>query len=223
MKVTTDGCLFGAWVAREVKSEKSKVKNVLDIGTGTAVLSLMFAQQNPDATIDAVEIDKGAYEQAKENIAASPWKDQIQVFNADIKNHVWEKKYDFIICNPPFYENELQSPDAKKNTAHHSSNLSLTDLLTVSKTLLSEKGRFYFLFPYQRKEEVEKLISANSLFVHETVLVKQSLQHDYFRIMIAGGFLQQRNINTKEISVRDNEQQYTNEFIDLLKDYYLYL
>ena len=65
MKVTTDACLFGAWAAQEVKSKNEKVKNILDIGAGTGLLSLMFAQKNRSATIDTIEIDNDAYEQAK--------------------------------------------------------------------------------------------------------------------------------------------------------------
>lgn len=223
MKVTTDGCLFGAWAGKKVNSEKSTVKNVLDIGTGTGLLSFMCLQKNPELKIDAIEIDKDAYEQAKENIAASSWNNRIHIVHADVKNHVFDKRYDVIICNPPFYENELRSAKAAKNTAYHSSALTLKDLFSLTQKLLAEGGKFYFLLPYKRKEEIEKMISANSLFILETVLVKQSLQHNYFRIMITGGLQQKGNTKTREISIWDKEQHYTHEFIDLLKDYYLFL
>src|SRR5258705_11795948 len=85
MKVTTDACLFGAWVANEVKSEKVKVKNVLDIGTGTGLLSLIYAQKNANIFIDAIEIEKETYEQAKENITASPFADRINLIHGDTK------------------------------------------------------------------------------------------------------------------------------------------
>lgn len=223
MKVTTDGCLFGAWAGRIARSRESEVRNVLDIGTGTGLLSLMFVQQNPDVTIDAIEIDKDAYEQAKENIAASPWKDRIHVFNADVKNHEFDKKYDAVICNPPFYENELKSTNTKKNTAHHSSDLTLSELLDTAKKVLSDEGMFFFLFPYKRKDEIENFLTEHSLFIHEIVLVKQSVRHDAFRVMIAGGLHRPGGITTKEISVRNEKEEYTAEFVSLLKDYYLYL
>src|SRR6266496_2213306 len=79
MKVTTDACLFGAWVAEKVQSQNEKIKKVLDIGTGTGLLSLMFAQKNPDNLIDAIEIDDEAYQQAKENISSSPFAVQVNV------------------------------------------------------------------------------------------------------------------------------------------------
>src|SRR6266446_1218624 len=102
MKATTDGCLFGGWVACEIKNEKLKIKNALDVGAGTGVLSLMFAQKNPLAIIDAVEIDEDAYEQANRNIAASAFTNMINVIRGDIRSFSFTKKYDVIISNPPF-------------------------------------------------------------------------------------------------------------------------
>jgi tRNA1Val (adenine37-N6)-methyltransferase len=120
MKVTTDACLFGAWVAKEVGGQKSEVETILDIGTGTGLLSLMLAQKT-NATIDSVEIDEAAAEQAQENANASLWKDRIFVMPGDAKDMAYTfcKNFDIIISNPPFYENELTSSDHQKNLAHH--------------------------------------------------------------------------------------------------------
>jgi tRNA1Val (adenine37-N6)-methyltransferase len=144
MKVTTDACLFGAWVVNKVKSEKSKIKSVLDIGTGTGLLSIMLAQKNPEIKIDAIEIDKDAAEQAKINAGSSPWKEQINIIQDDVKAFSFEKEFDLIISNPPFYENEIRSATDSKNVAHHSENLTLKELLVIIKENLTKRGSFFF-------------------------------------------------------------------------------
>ena len=222
MKVTTDACLFGAWTAEKVKGEMLEVKTVLDIGTGTGLLSLMLAQK-VNASIDAIEMDKDAFEQAKENIAAAPEKDRINIHYADVREFLFPSHYDIILSNPPFYENELRSPDAKKNTAHHEG-LALNELLEIIKKNLSPAGRFYLLLPYKRNSEIDKLVDSTGLSITQKSLVRQSVNHDHFRIMIEGEHTKEKKeMIIDEISIRDDKGQYTDKFIDLLKDYYLYL
>jgi len=225
MKVTTDACLFGGWVAKEDSSERIKVKTVLDIGSGTGLLSLMYAQKNPSSKIDAIDIDKDASEQAKENVAASPFAEGINVLHDDVKRFAFSGKYDCIISNPPFYEKEIGSNNEKKNIAHHHSGLRLEELMNVITENLSRPGTFYLLLPFKRNEEIKKILLKQQLWVSKIVLVKQSTNHNYFRIMIAGKFQQEDKAETliEEISIWNEEQQYTSEFKELLKEYYLYL
>lgn len=225
MKVTTDACLFGAWVVEEVKSQKLKIKSLLDIGTGTGLLSLMFVQKYPTTDILAIEIDKDAAEQAMENVDLSPWKDNIQIINADVKNFPFPKKYDLIISNPPFYENELRSENEKKNLAHHSQNLTLEESLAVIKNYLTSDGLFFLLLPYKRNEEIKKLFSDQQLHISKILFARQSVKHDYFRIMLKGKLNNITGDETEidEISIWNDKQEYTDEFIKLLKDYYLNL
>jgi len=111
MKVCTDACLFGAYMANELQQQQ--VNSILDIGSGTGVLSLMLAQKTM-AAIDAVEIDEAAFTQAAANISESPFGKKITIFNADILQFHPGKKYQSIITNPPFFEGDLQSGDEKK-------------------------------------------------------------------------------------------------------------
>jgi tRNA1Val (adenine37-N6)-methyltransferase len=224
MKVTTDACLFGAWAAQEDKDEEAN-KNVLDIGAGTGLLSMVYAQKNSLTNVDAIEIDEGAYIQARENIAASPFAERITIIHGDVKRFAFSKKYDCIISNPPFYEKEIRSDDERKNIAHHHSGLLLEDLLNIIKRNLSRSGTFYLLLPFKRTEEVKKILLKQHLFVTKIVFVKQSQGHSYFRIMIAGKLNRAGLAETliEEISIWDDQQQYKEEFKELLKDYYLYL
>lgn len=224
MKVTTDGCLFGAWVADKMQLGKPGLK-VLDIGTGTGLLSLMLAQKNATAEIEAKEIDKEAAVQATENVQMSPWKDRITIIYTDAKLYSTNKNYDLIISNPPFYENELKSNDNGKNVAHHSSELKLDGLLGIIKKSLAENGSFSLLLPYKRQEELPALFDKHSLMVTEKILVRQTTRHDYFRIMLNG--THQNNLVKEqpagEIAIKNEQQEYTPEFTGLLKDYYLQL
>jgi len=230
MKVTTDGCLFGAWVAKIAGGQESEagveqpVKRVLDIGTGTGLLSLMLAQANPHLLIDAVEIDPEAAKQAAANVAASPWAYRINVVQADIKEFSSANKYNLVISNPPFYENELKGDNAKKNTAHHDEGLLLPELLAVIKEHLKPEGRCYLLLPYKRKEEIKELLLQQQLQIRQLALAKPSAAHPCFRILIEGHFIADKEsiTNVDEICIRDNNGAYSAIFGELLKDYYLH-
>ena len=226
MKVTTDSCLFGARVARAIQSitkvnKKNEMQNILDIGTGTGLLSLMIAQKNQEVVIDAIEIDNGSATQAKENISASGWKKKIRVIEADVKKTEFPSLYDVIISNPPFYENELASPDPKKKVAHHDEGLLLERLLIIIKKNLKKNGKFFLLSSNKRHKELEKLFSRHGLFVSEKLLVRQTVNHTVTRVIYSGSKSVAEKIIISEISIRDDKQQYTREFTTLLEDYYL--
>ncbi len=249
MKVCTDACLFGAWVAERVDSWQLTVDRVLDIGTGTGLLSLMLAQKFSNGCIDAVEIDEASAQQAKENFEASPWSERLNLYhtsiqafsqNAAISNSAIEQfnnsaiqqfnlstnqpinqstPYNLIISNPPFFENDLKSLSEKRNLALHCEALSLQELLSSTKKLLVHDGHFALLLPYHRSTYFENLAVANEFYLKQKVLIKQTSAHNYFRSILF--FSRQPSaINQSEITIMNNNNQYTKEFIELLADYY---
>ena len=219
MKVCTDACLFGAMVPpAPPKGEYS----VFDIGTGTGLLSLMFAQKNPAAIIDAVEIDEDASEQAKDNFVTSPWPERLNIFHADILNFDPQKKYDCIISNPPFFEDDLKSTDENKNNAKHDTSLSLIQLLQIVESHLNRDGIFAVLLPYHRVNYFIEEASKFDLYLNQQILIRQTPKHDYFRGILFFSTVKTQLQNT-EIIIKDNEGKYTDAFVAALKDYYLYL
>lgn len=221
MKVCTDVCLYGAWVAGKVHELRIAPNNILDIGTGTGLLSLMMAQKTT-SFIDAVETDRKAYEQARQNIAGSAWKDRIQVVHADVKTYVFQKKYDLIVSNPPFYENALLSPRESDNVARHSNLLTLHQLLEVVADNLAEKGCFAVLLPYQRAGYFQALTLHFDFHLHSALFVRHSSKHPYFRTCLLFSRVVQHEPVTEEIDIKTGSD-YSDEFARLLKDYYLYL
>ena len=224
MKVSTDACLFGAWVAGILQKNQA-AGTLLDIGTGTGLLSLMLAQKNPAIRIDAVELDKEAAQQAAANVAVSPFAGQVNVIESDIRTCLLLPAYDTIISNPPFYEGDLKSTDRVRNIAHHDEGLLLEELLDLIRQKLSDKGRFYLLWPLKRKEEILLSISKKNLRLTRITTVKQTVQHNPFRLMLEGQKASDTQPETEntEMAIKDVSDQYTTAFTELLKDYYLYL
>jgi tRNA1Val (adenine37-N6)-methyltransferase len=219
MKVTTDACLFGAWNAS--LNEVTTAKNILDIGAGTGLLSLILAQKTK-ANIEAVEIDETAFQQCKENFAASPWANSLHVHHSPIQDFQPDSKFQFIITNPPFFKADLQSPDDKRNLALHSSALDFTTLLNSINRLLDVAGHFSVLLPFHRQVEFVALAAAQSFHLHQLVQVKQTPKHAEFRSMLLFGRTKEE-MKQEEITIKNGENEYTDAFVDLLKDYYLYL
>ncbi len=231
LKVSTDSCLFGAWVAHEVRSklaqhslgevEKYEVRRVLDIGAGTGLLMLMLAQKC-EAKIDGIEMDDPSYLQAKENMDASPWKERLQLFQGNVKQYQFQQQYNFIISNPPFYEGDLKSDSLNRNIAMHDEGLKLEELLQIVDAKLTDDGGFAVLLPYHRADQFIADAIKQHLHLSVRLNVKQSVKHTFFRSILLFSRKKTEEV-IDELSIKDASNQYTINFIELLKDYYLYL
>lgn len=218
LKVCTDSCLFGAWAS----AYTSEAHTILDIGSGSGLLSLILAQKTI-AEITGVELDESSFLQAQVNVKQSPWPDKIRMIHADCRNYFPAEKFDFIICNPPFYEQMLSSEKTSEKQAKHDATLLLSDLILIFNRLLSPNGRLAFLFPYYRKQELLHAININGYHLYAGLDIRPTPQKDNFRF--AAIFDRTKSVDSTEIpiSIKDEQQHYTPEFKALLKDYYLYL
>ena len=234
MKVCTDACLFGAWAAHD--QELLNAKSILDIGTGTGLLSLLLAQANNKAMITAVEIESAAATEATSNFKLSHWSTQLILVHDAIQNYCENanKLFDVIITNPPFYEGDLKSPDENKNMAAHSSALPWSVLIENATKLLGEGGSFYVLIPTLRAYTMQKLCDAHGLQLVAEVLVHNTEKTLPIRAMQK--FVKQHTgqidtektndipqVKRTKIFIKDADNNYSPEFIALLKDYYLHL
>src|SRR5688572_25573553 len=137
MKVCTDACILGAWFSAKIP----EYCTVLDIGSGTGLLMMMLAQRTR-SKIYGIEIDLASYKQLKENISQNKWKERLKVFPGDARTYSFPFKYDFIIVNPPFFENDLESESDREQVAKHSKMLTLDELVKVMDENLEPNGSF---------------------------------------------------------------------------------
>ena len=156
MKVGTDGVLLGAWAEGG--------QRILDIGSGTGLISLMMAQRFPEAQVWGIDIDPDACMQARENVAASPFADRVGISCCALQNlseehlvrgseELMEMKegegnlFDAIVSNPPFFVNGLKNPDSKRAMARHSDSLPFPVLMKGVRRWLSDEGVFSAIVP----------------------------------------------------------------------------
>ena len=217
MKVTTDACLFGAWANSKIHSPET----LLDIGAGTGLLSLMLSQ-NRSIKIDAIEIESSSHGQLCQNIQDSPFVSSINAIYGDIKDWETDTRYQVVISNPPFYEKQLRSDQADVNLARHGDGLTLDELFSHAKRLMSNNGFFYVLMPFYRKAECMDMASRFQLFPVSIADVKQSPFHDPFRVMIQFSTTMS-DTETETIVIKKNASEYSDAFKLLLAQYYLNL
>jgi len=186
MKVGTDGVLLGAWA---VGSRQSAVGNILDIGTGTGLIALMLAQRFQEARIIALEIDEAAAGQARDNVDVSDWAGRIGVVQADFRNW-WppdNRRFDLIVCNPPFFTRSLKNPDVQRATARHDEDLPLGDLIRKSEGLLSQVGKLALILPVGRVGEAMELASGNGLYLRRRMDVRGNINAPVKRVLVEWG------------------------------------
>ncbi len=217
MKIGTDSVLLGAWV-----SLKNNPISILDIGAGTGILSLMLAQRSSSELIDAIEIDDNAYEQCVVNFENSPWGDRLFCYHASLEEFTdeIEDTYDLIISNPPFYSEDYKSENKQRNLARFTEAMPFDHLIKRATKLLSEQGTFSVIIPFSAKENFISLALKNGLYSHRILNVKGNLNSEIKRCLIEFSF-QESDPIIEELIIETERHLYTNEYINLTKDFYL--
>jgi tRNA1Val (adenine37-N6)-methyltransferase len=214
MKVGTDGVLLGALAG------SGSPKNILEIGVGSGVVSLMMAQRFPEAKIQGVEIDHAAWQQATENVQKSPWNGRIDFFNISFQDYGQQEqpKFDLIVSNPPYFSNHLKSPDPKRNLALHADALPFSDLAKGVLTLLDPEGEFWVILPSDQMGVLEKILLPIGLSAIWKIAVKDKPSKNILR-KIYGFSFYSRTVNEKYIFIKDENGHYSNDYSELLKEF----
>ena len=220
MKIGTDGVLLGAWC-----SLKDNTNKILDIGSGTGVISLMLAQRFNNTTIDSVEIENNAYEQSVENFERSVWADRLFCFHSTFQDFAKERKedgetYDLIISNPPFYTDNVKNNNRARNKARSTSFLSFVELISGVSKILSNQGEFTIIIPFKEEAKFIEISKQNNLFLNKICRVKGNNNSDIKRSLLTFSFYK-KQLDENNLIIETSRHLYTDEYINLTKNFYI--
>jgi len=219
MKIGTDGVLLGAWATL-----KHNPFSILDIGSGTGLLSLMLAQRSFAEVIEAVEINDRAYEQCVENFENSDWSDRLFCYHASLQEFAEEidDTYDLIICNPPFYSEDYKTSDKSRDMARFQDAMPFEHLVICAVKLLSENGKLTVIIPFKEENRFIDLASKQGLYTNDILRVRGNPTSEIKRSLLEFSFTK-NNTKTEELTIEISRHNYTEDYINLTKDFYIKL
>lgn len=222
MKMTTDSVLLGAWAS------VMGCRLILDIGTGTGIIALMMAQRNEEVRIDAVEIDNEAAHLAVTNFSNSRFSERLNGYHASIQDYsdTLETTYDLIVSNPPYFNNSLTADDINKTWARHTVLLSHEDLIQSVEKMISPNGLFEVILPFHEgKEFIDKALKTERFYLAKLTKVYSSLGKSIERLLISLSRKPKTNPLVNKLVIRNSvkDKDYTEEFIGLTKEFYLFM
>ena len=230
MKVNTDGVLLGA--AMTIMPED---RNMLDIGTGTGTIALMAAQRVCGADvrvicdsvkIDAIDVDEPSATEAAMNFSNSPWSESLHAHNMSLDDFAMslseDRSYDLIFSNPPYFEDSLTAPDERKSTARHTSDgLSDRDIFEFAKERLTDSGRVSLVLPADQEAALCRYARMCGLHLFRILRVRTVPRKAPSR-MIAEFSRHRCETVKEELLTIQNEGQYTQEYLSLTHEFYLF-
>ena len=218
MKINTDGVLLGAWTS------VPGTGRILDIGTGCGLIALMLAQRT-NLEIDAIDIHEESVIEAVENFNTSPWNDKITGLHTSLQNYSLQaaKKYDLIVCNPPFFSKSLLSVEGAKNLVRHDHSLSFEELVSNVKSLLAAEGVFSVIIPAHRIIEFEKLTKQSGFHCHRKTAVVPAIGKPVNRYLLEYSAIQPDTPNEETtLLIQQSSGIFSAEYKEITRPFYLH-
>jgi tRNA1Val (adenine37-N6)-methyltransferase len=214
-KVGTDGVLLGAC------ANVTGMKRILDIGTGTGLIALMLAQRC-DAEIIAIEPDNDSFVQASQNVRLSKWSSRIRIENCTLQNFNPDNtSFDLIVSNPPYFIDSLKNPDPAKSNTRHNDSLTHSDILTGARRLLAEEGLLQLIMPYDEGNIFIADAQEHGFYCNSILKIRPMPSSEIRRLI--PGFTRKRTKPTENFLTieKGKRHEFTDEYIRLMKDFYL--
>ena len=211
-RVGTDGVLLGA------ASSVERAQNILEVGTGTGLVSLMIAQRNVKAQIHAIDINEKAVALAAENFEHSPFRNRLSISLKDYKEFSTNEKYDLIISNPPYFEENQSNKDI---IARQQTELSFELLIGKSKDLLTGNGLLSVIIPFEAGVIFIEICHRNQLFLKRRLQIYGILNSKPKRLLLEFGTEQIETIQ-ENLIIEKSPRQYSEQYLKLTEEFHVF-
>ncbi len=156
---------------------------LLDVGCGVGIISLLLSR---DFNIETTIIDKQKImiQYAQHNYLLN--KLQVKAIHQDFSNFSEDKKFDYIVSNPPFYDqNVIQSSNEHLNIARYAQHLPIEVFIKKVKKLLKPRGRFIFCYDAKQVDKLLYELKINKINPEQIRFVHPKIDRDAKLVMIA--------------------------------------
>lgn len=227
MKVGTDSDLLGTLAEGG--------RDILDIGTGTGVISLMLAQRYPEATITAVEIDDNAVIDARVNFSQSKFAERITLHHQSFQEYLDAivkeaeasslpdslARFDCVVCNPPYFDKSLECDDLGRTRARHTSSLPFDVLAGGAYRLLKEGGVFSVCIPGEVLEDFCTVCTICGFWLKDLYKIKSVPEKEAKRYVLVHQKGKAGQTRVQEFCMRNSDRSRSEWYKEQLKDFLL--
>jgi len=211
-RVGTDGVLLGAMC--NVKN----AKKILEIGTGTGLISLMLAQRNVSAKISAIDINENAVKLASENFRNSIFNENLKVELKDFKNFETNENFDLMVCNPPFFE---ENASAKDVLARQQVELNFRNLVEKSTEIITKKGILSIILPSEAATDVKSLTEEFNLYLVREINI-YGIEGGNLKRNILEFSLAQKPLEISDFVIEKSPRKYSDQYLNLTKNFHVF-
>ena len=218
-----DGFCFGidSVLISDFAKDMRKGATVLDLGTGTGIISILLSKKQDNLKIYGIEIQEDVAEMASRSVRLNNLQDSISIINDNLKNlsnHFKPNSIDVIVTNPPYKKNNtgLKNDDYRNLVSRHEIECTLEDIISISKKLLKDKGEIYMI---NRAERLVDIVSCMRNYKLEPKVIRfvHSKQNEKPNLVLikavknAGEFLRIE----KPLVVYRDDGEYTDEILEI--------
>ncbi|PWN58919.1 tRNA1(Val) (adenine(37)-N6)-methyltransferase [Chryseobacterium viscerum] len=211
-RVGTDGVLLGALADVEHASR------ILEVGTGTGLISLMLAQRNLKADFLGLDINEDAALLTKLNFENSPFHTRLKNKHQDFKTFESEEQFDLIVSNPPYFE---ESGSEKDKIARQTVELNFRQLISKASGLLSGSGIFSVIIPVEAGEVFISIGKENHLFLNQRIHIK-GIENSKAKRLILEFSSQEKEIRESDFIIEKSPRQYSDQYLELTKEFHVF-